>query len=608
MTNAQEIPQERIRNFSIIAHIDHGKSTLADRLLLRTGTITDREFRNQMLDDMDLEQERGITIKAKAVRMIYRAEDGLDYQLNLIDTPGHVDFSYEVSRSLAACQGALLVVDAAQGIEAQTVANAFLALEHELEIIPVLNKIDLSAARPDEVKEELSSTFGYRPGESILASAKTGIGTDEILETVITLVPSPTGEREAPLRALIIDSHYDTYRGVIVYICVKEGRLSKGDEVIFMEKQTKYLIDEVGIFSPGMTPIDTLEAGEVGYLVASIKTIHDVSIGDTVTTRIAPAKSALPGFKNPQPMVFCGIYPADNADFESLRSALERLWLNDSSFTFQPETSEALGFGFRCGFLGLLHMEITQERSERESNLDIVQTAPTVTYEIVTKEGETLRIDSPADLPDTMYIEEIREPVVKANLIVPSEFIGATMKLMDEKRGSLQKTEFLSPTRVQLTYLAPLQEIIIDFYDKLKSATRGYGTLDYQLSSYQLGDLVKLNILVGGEPVDALSIIVHRSVSDRRGRALLRRLKKVIPQHLFQIPLQAAVGAKIIARMNIGALSKNVTAKCYGGDISRKRKLLEKQKEGKKRMKQVGRVNIPQDAFMAVLRLDDEEN
>ncbi len=608
MTNAQEIPQERIRNFSIIAHIDHGKSTLADRLLLRTGTITDREFRNQMLDDMDLEQERGITIKAKAVRMIYRAEDGLDYQLNLIDTPGHVDFSYEVSRSLAACQGALLVVDAAQGIEAQTVANAFLALEHELEIIPVLNKIDLSAARPDEVKEELSSTFGYRPGESILASAKTGIGTDEILETVITLVPSPTGEREAPLRALIIDSHYDTYRGVIVYICVKEGRLSKGDEVIFMEKQTKYLIDEVGIFSPGMTPIDTLEAGEVGYLVASIKTIHDVSIGDTVTTRIAPAKSALPGFKNPQPMVFCGIYPADNADFESLRSALERLWLNDSSFTFQPETSEALGFGFRCGFLGLLHMEITQERIERESNLDIVQTAPTVTYEIVTKEGETLRIDSPADLPDTMYIEEIREPVVKANLIVPSEFIGATMKLMDEKRGSLQKTEFLSPTRVQLTYLAPLQEIIIDFYDKLKSATRGYGTLDYQLSSYQLGDLVKLNILVGGEPVDALSIIVHRSVSDRRGRALLRRLKKVIPQHLFQIPLQAAVGAKIIARMNIGALSKNVTAKCYGGDISRKRKLLEKQKEGKKRMKQVGRVNIPQDAFMAVLRLDDEEN
>ncbi len=608
MTNAQEIPQERIRNFSIIAHIDHGKSTLADRLLLRTGTITEREFRNQMLDEMDLEQERGITIKAKAVRMIYRAEDGLDYQLNLIDTPGHVDFSYEVSRSLAACQGALLVVDAAQGIEAQTVANAFLAIEHELEIIPVLNKIDLPAARPEEVKEELSSTFGYRPGESIVASAKTGIGTDEILETVVTLVPSPTGEREVPLRALIIDSHYDTYRGVIVYICVKEGRLSKGEEVIFMEKQTKYLIDEVGIFSPGMTPTETLEAGEVGYLVASIKTIHDVSIGDTVTTRISPATKALPGFKNPQPMVFCGIYPADNADFESLRSALERLWLNDSSFTFQPETSEALGFGFRCGFLGLLHMEITQERIERESNLDIVQTAPTVTYEIVKKEGEILRIDTPADLPDTMYIEEVREPVVNANLIVPSEFIGATMKLMDEKRGSLQKTEYLSPTRVQLTYHAPLQEIIIDFYDKLKSATRGYGTLDYQFNSYQEGDLVKLNILVGGEPVDALSIIVHRSVSDRRGRALLRRLKKVIPQHLFQIPLQAAVGAKIIARMNIGALSKNVTAKCYGGDISRKRKLLEKQKEGKKRMKQVGRVNIPQDAFMAVLRLDDEEN
>jgi len=600
------IPQERIRNFSIIAHIDHGKSTLADRLLLRTGTITEREFRNQMLDEMDLEQERGITIKAKAVRMIHTAEDGLSYQLNLIDTPGHVDFNYEVSRSLAACQGALLVVDAAQGIEAQTVANAFLAIEHDLEIIPVLNKIDLPAARPDEVKEELQSTFGFRPGESIAASAKTGVGTDEILETVVTLVPPPTGARDVPLRASIIDSHYDTYRGVIVYVCVKEGRLRAGDEILFMQKQSKHLVDEVGIFSPGMKPVDALEAGEVGYIVASIKTIHDVSIGDTVTTRVAGATEPLPGFKNPQPMVFCGMYPADNTDFESLRSALERLWLNDSSFTFQPETSDALGFGFRCGFLGLLHMEITQERIERESGLDLVQTAPTVTYEILRKDGELFKIESPADLPDAMHIEEIREPMVTANLIVPSEFIGATMRLMEEKRGDLQKTEYLSPTRVQLTYEAPLQEIIIDFYDKLKSSTRGYGTLDYQFSRYRKGDLVKLNILVGGDPVDALSIMVHRSVSDRRGRQMLRRLKKVIPQHLFQIPLQAAIGAKVIARMNIGALSKNVTAKCYGGDISRKRKLLEKQKEGKKRMKQVGRVNIPQDAFMAVLRLDDE--
>jgi GTP-binding protein LepA len=600
------IPQERIRNFSIIAHIDHGKSTLADRLLLRTGTITEREFRNQMLDEMDLEQERGITIKAKAVRMIHTAEDGLTYQLNLIDTPGHVDFNYEVSRSLAACQGALLVVDAAQGIEAQTVANAFLAIEHDLEIIQVLNKIDLPAARPDEVKEELQSTFGFRPGESIAASAKTGVGTDEILETVVTLVPPPTGARDVPLRASIIDSHYDTYRGVIVYVCVKEGRLRAGDEILFMQKQSKHLVDEVGIFSPGMKPVDALEAGEVGYIVASIKTIHDVSIGDTVTTRVAGATEPLPGFKNPQPMVFCGMYPADNTDFESLRSALERLWLNDSSFTFQPETSDALGFGFRCGFLGLLHMEITQERIERESGLDLVQTAPTVTYEILRKDGELFKIESPADLPDAMHIEEIREPMVTANLIVPSEFIGATMRLMEEKRGDLQKTEYLSPTRVQLTYEAPLQEIIIDFYDKLKSSTRGYGTLDYQFSRYRKGDLVKLNILVGGDPVDALSIMVHRSVSDRRGRQMLRRLKKVIPQHLFQIPLQAAIGAKVIARMNIGALSKNVTAKCYGGDISRKRKLLEKQKEGKKRMKQVGRVNIPQDAFMAVLRLDDE--
>ncbi len=600
-------PIERIRNFSIVAHIDHGKSTLADRLLLKTETISDRDFENQLLDDMDLEKERGITIKAKSVRMEYTADDGLTYQLNLIDTPGHVDFGYEVSRSLAACEGALLVVDAAQGVEAQTVANAFLAIEGNLEIIPVMNKIDLNTSRPDEIDEEMTQTFGFKKGESIRCSAKSGIGIDELLEAITTFVPHPKGERAAPLQALIFDSHYDEYRGVIVYVCIKQGVLRKGEDVILMSSGRKYLIDDVGVFTPGMTATGILEAGEVGYFFASIKTIHDVRIGDTVTTRLRGSTESLEGFKNPNPMVYCGTYPAESGDYEDLRTALDKLWLNDPSFTFLPESSDALGFGFRCGFLGLLHMEIVQERLERESGISVVQTAPTVTYEILQKDQKTHLIDSPSQLPDVMLVEEIREPIVDAHIIVPTEFIGAVMKLMDEKRGEWKKTDYLSPTRVQMSYEAPLAEIISDFYDKLKSSTRGYGTLDYTFNRYRKDNLVRLNILVNGESVDALSVIIHKDIAERKGRLLLKKLKNVIPRHMFQVALQASIGGKIIARETIRALMKNVTAKCYGGDISRKRKLLEKQKEGKKRMKQVGSVAIPQDAFMAILRLDEED-
>ena len=600
-------PIDRIRNFSIVAHIDHGKSTLADRLLLKTETISEREFKNQLLDDMDLEKERGITIKAKSVRMEYTADDGLTYQLNLIDTPGHVDFGYEVSRSLAACEGALLIVDAAQGVEAQTVANAFLAIEGNLEIIPVMNKIDLQTSRPDEIDEELTQTFGFKKGEAIRCSAKTGVGIDELLEAITTFVPPPKGERAAPLQALIFDSHYDEYRGVIVYVCVKQGVLRKGEDVILMSSGRKYLVDDVGVFTPGMTPTGILEAGEVGYFFASIKTIHDVRIGDTVTSRLSGSTESLAGFKNPSPMVYCGTYPAESGDYEDLRTALDKLWLNDPSFTFLPESSDALGFGFRCGFLGLLHMEIVQERLERESGISVVQTAPTVTYEILQKDQKTLLIDSPSQLPDVMLVEEIREPIVDAHIIVPTEFIGAVMKLMDEKRGEWKKTDYLSPTRVQMSYEAPLAEIISDFYDKLKSSTRGYGTLDYTFNRYRKDNLVRLNILVNGESVDALSVIIHKDIAERKGRLLLKKLKNVIPRHMFQVALQASIGGKIIARETIRALMKNVTAKCYGGDISRKRKLLEKQKKGKKRMKQVGSVAIPQDAFMAILRLDEED-
>ena len=600
-------PTHLIRNFSIVAHIDHGKSTLADRLMLITDTISEREFRNQMLDDMELEQERGITIKAKTVRMEYKADDGNTYQLNLIDTPGHVDFGYEVSRSLAACEGALLVVDAAQGVEAQTVANAFLAIEGNLEIIPVMNKIDLNTARPDEVDEEMAQTFGFKQRESIRCSAKTGLGISEVLEAITTFVPGPSGQRDKPLQALIIDSHYDEFRGVIIYVCIKQGTLKKSEDIVLMSTGRKYNVDEVGVFTPARKATGILEAGEVGYFFASIKTVHDVRIGDTVTTRLSGSTERLEGFKNPNPMVFCGTYPADSGDYEDLRTALDKLWLNDPSFTFVPESSDALGFGFRCGFLGLLHMEIVQERIERESDISVVQTAPTVTYEILMKNGSVLLIDSPSQLPEVMLIEEIREPIVDAHIIVPTEFIGAVMKLMDEKRGEWKKTDYLSPTRVQMSYEAPLAEIISDFYDKLKSSTRGYGTLDYNFCKYRKDALVRLNILVNGDSVDALSVIIHKEIAERTGRQLLKKLKKVIPRHMFQVPLQASIGGKIIARETIRALMKNVTAKCYGGDISRKRKLLEKQKEGKKRMKQVGSVAIPQDAFMAILRLDDEE-
>lgn len=602
------VPLSRIRNFSIIAHIDHGKSTLADRLLLRTRTIDERQFHDQVLDDMELEQERGITIKARAVRMLYTADDGLEYQLNLIDTPGHVDFSYEVSRSLAACQGALLVVDAAQGVEAQTVANTFLALEGDLEIVPVMNKIDLVNARPEEVELELEQTFGFKVGESFRCSAKAGIGIDELLEAIVMLVPAPNGDPASTFRALIFDSHYDAYRGVTIYVSVKDGSIRPGDTIKLMATGGEYDVSEVGVFSPKMNPIDELRTGEVGYVLASIKTIHDVKIGDTVTSARAAASEPLAGFENPQPMVFCGVYPTENGDYDALRKALEKLWLNDSSFVYTPETSEALGFGFRCGFLGLLHMEITQERLERESGIAVVQTAPTVTYEVVSQKKGVHLIDSPSALPEGHDLIEIREPIVSAHLILPSEYLGTVMKLLEDRRATFQKTEFLSAIRVQLSYMVPLAELVQDFYDKLKSATRGYGTLDYTFLRYEKDSLVKLNVLVAGAPVDALSTICHRDVAERRGRALLKKLKEVIPRHMFQVPLQTAIGARVVARENIPAMSKNVTAKCYGGDVSRKRKLLEKQKEGKRRLKQVGRVQIPQDAFLAVLRLSDDDS
>jgi GTP-binding protein LepA len=601
------VDQAHIRNFCIIAHIDHGKSTLADRLLLRTGTITAREFsHDQVLDDMDLERERGITIKAKAVSM-HQVHAGQEYLLNLIDTPGHVDFSYEVARSLVACQGALLVVDAAQGVEAQTIANANLALEAGLTIVPVLNKIDLSNARPDEVIEEMGNTLGIIPGEVIRASAKAGIGTDEILAAVVERIPPPPGDPTGRLRALVFDSVYDDFRGVIVYVRVVDGVLRPGAEIVMMGTTRSYEIEEVGRFTPKMAPLPVLQTGEVGYLIANIKTIRDVKIGDTVTERKSPAAEVLPGYREPLPMVFCGLYPSQNTEFEFLRTALEKLRLNDSSFSFVPETSGALGFGFRCGFLGLLHMEVVQERLERESGVEIVQTAPNTTYEIVLRGGAVIRIESPVQFPDAGRIEELREPIVHAQIVLPAAYIGAIMKLAEERRAKYMKTDYLSPTRVLIQYEIPLAEIITDFHDKLKSITRGYGTLDYEVIGYRPADLVKLEILVAGKPVDALSVICHRETAEIRGRKLIKRLRKEIPRHLFEIPLQAAIGAKVIARETISPLRKNVIAKCYGGDITRKRKLLERQKEGKKRMKNVGSVEIPQEAFLSVLRLEDED-
>ncbi len=594
---------KQIRNFCIIAHIDHGKSTLADCLLKKAKAVSPRKFRDQMLDNMDLERERGITIKASAVTLDY-VKDGETYSLNLIDTPGHVDFSYEVSRSLSACEGALLLVDAAQGIEAQTLTNMYMAMEKDLEIIPVLSKIDIKSARPEEVSEEIVHILGVKDEEVLSVSAKTGQGIEDIFDAIIKKMPAPEGDTDAPLRALIFDSVYDDYRGVIVYIRVFDGSVKVGDSIFMMKTGRSFEVTELGVFRPDMTRVNELSAGSVGYCTSSIKSIHDVHIGDTITLSKKRSTVALPGYRKPLPMVFCGLYPTDNTGFMPLRDAIERLWINDSSFSFEPETSQALGFGFRCGFLGLLHMEIVQERLERESKVGLVQTAPTVTYEILTHDGRVINIDNPEKLPSVGTIKEFREPVVEAKIILPSEYIGAIMQLVDDRRATYKSTEYLSDKRAILTYEIPLGEIIFDFYDKLKSMTRGFGTLDYEFVAYKPSDLVKLDILVAGKKVDALSCIVHKKKAEVKGRKLVQNLKKDISRHMFEIPIQAAIGGRVIARETIRQMSKNVTAKCYGGDVTRKRKLLEKQKEGKKRMKNVGSVEIPQSAFLSVLSTD----
>jgi GTP-binding protein LepA len=600
----------QIRNFSIIAHIDHGKSTLSDRLLMRAGAITEREFQNQILDDMDLERERGITIKASAVTVFHDhkvpgSETAEQYMLNFIDTPGHVDFHYEVQKALQACEGAILVVDATQGVQAQTVANAYAALEVGLEIIPVINKIDLPSAQPEVVAEEIEQVLGFPAEDAILVSAKTGQGIDELITKLCDQLPPPKGKPDQPLRALIFDSIYDDYRGVIVYVRVVDGELRKGQRMRLMGNEKEYQVTDLGKLMPRPKQVDRIGTGEVGFLVGAIKDLHDVRIGDTVTDAQNPAPEALPGYKPIQQMVFCDFYPGGKTQYDELRDAMDRLQLNDSSFTFAPENSDALGFGFRCGFLGLLHMEIIQERLEREFNIEVVQTAPTVTYEIALTDGTTKRIDSPSELPNPTHIAEIREPYILNNLILPADSVGAMMKLCEDRRGIYKKTEYIGATRVLLQYEMPLAEVIFDFYDRLKSSTRGYGTMDFEVIGFRVGNLVKLDILVNGDRVDALSVIVHRDHAEARGRRLLVRLKEEIDRHLFEIPLQAAIGGKVIARETIKSMGKNVTAKCYGGDITRKRKLLEKQKEGKKRMKRVGSVDIPQEAFMAILEPGD---
>jgi len=594
-----------IRDFSIVAHIDHGKSTLADQLLLQSGAITQREFREQLLDDMDLERERGITIKARAVAINYTL-DGQVYELNLIDTPGHVDFHYEVSRSLAACEGAILLVDATQGVQAQTVANAVLAVGNDLTVVPVLNKIDMQAARPEEIKEEIMHTLGIDPAEILAISAKTGQGVPDVFRAIIERVPHPSGDPSGPLRALIFDSKFDDYQGVITYVRVVDGALKVGQKIRLMAGGTDHEVTGLGQFRPREIACDELGVGQVGYVIANLKQLSDVRIGDTITQVPGGAEVALEGYHEPVQVVFCGLFPASHNQFDDLRTALQKLALNDSSFSFEPETSDALGFGFRCGFLGMLHMEIVQQRLERESNLALVQTAPNVTYEIVTRKGETLHISNPTRIPDPGDIEEFREPIAKVNFILPADCIGAIMQLCEDRRGFFIKTEYLSPTRAILTYELPLAEMIYDLYDKLKSATRGYGTMDYELIGYRAGDLCRLDIVVAGQKVDALSVVVHRAHADRRGRKLVRKLKGEIDRHQFEVAIQAAIGSRVIARETISALRKNVTAKCYGGDITRKRKLLEKQKEGKKRMKQVGNVEISQDAFLSVL--DDTDD
>ncbi len=589
-----------IRNFSIIAHIDHGKSTLADRLLERTGTISKREMREQFLDDMDLEREMGITIKANRAT-VKHVHNGREHMLNLIDTPGHVDFHYEVSRAMAACEGVLLLVDATQGVQAQTVANAYLAVEANLDIILVINKIDLPSAHPDEVALEVEQILGLAAEDAVYTSAKTGEGLEKLLDAICEKIPPPRGRLDARLRALIYDAKPDPHRGVISHIRVVDGAVKRGDKIRMMAAGREHIVTEVGKYTPKPTTLNTLGAGEVGYLVAGIKTIADVNIGDTITIAQNPAEDQLPGYEPPSQMVFCDFYPGPGTETADLREAMERLWLNDSSFTYDPATSDALGIGFRCGFLGLLHMKIIQERLERESDVNLVQTAPTVTYEIALNDETVVHIQSPSEMPDPSRITEIREPFCTANVIIPAEYIGALMSLALDRRGVHKKTEYLSPTRVMITYEFPLGEIIYDFYDKLKSCTRGYGTVDYEVSEFRGGQLVKMDVLVNGIAVDALSVIVHRDKAARRGRNLITRLKKEIARHMFEIPLQAAIGAKVIARETIKAYRKNVTAKCYGGDVSRKRKLLEKQKEGKKRMKNVGNVEIPQEAFMSIL-------
>ena len=597
--------QKHIRNFSIIAHIDHGKSTIADRLIEYTGTLSEREMEAQVLDSMDLERERGITIKAQTVRLDYRGEDGELYELNLIDTPGHVDFNYEVSRSLAACEGALLVVDAAQGVEAQTLANVYLALEHDLEIVPVINKIDLPSAEPERVKNEIEDTIGLDASAAVLTSAKTGLGIKEVLDAVVAYIPPPEGDPDAPLRALIFDSYFDPYKGVIANVRIKEGTIKKGMKLKLMATGKTFDVTDVGCFRP--QPVDTgeLGTGEVGFIAGALKDVRDVRVGDTVTSAERPASEALPGYRGVTPMVFCGLYPEDSKDYDNLREALEKLQLNDAALVFEPETSIALGFGFRCGFLGLLHMDVIQERLEREYNLGLIMTAPSVVYHVYRTDGTMREVSNPADLPPQTEIDHIEEPCVKATVIVPKDYVGAVMEISQEKRGVFQTMDYLDATRVMVLYHIPLNEILYDYFDRLKSATRGYASLDYELIDYQTSNLVKLDILLNGDGVDALSTIVHRDRAAQRGRQLATKLKEIIPQQMFEIPIQAAIGSKIIARENVRARRKDVLAKCYGGDITRKRKLLEKQKEGKKRMKAVGSVELPQEAFMAVLKIDE---
>ena len=599
-----DVPVSRIRNFSIIAHIDHGKSTLADRLLQVTNTVQAREMKEQFLDSMDLERERGITIKLQAARMNYTAQDGQNYVLNLIDTPGHVDFSYEVSRSLAACEGALLVVDASQGVEAQTLANVYLALEHNLEIIPVLNKIDLPGAEPERVRQEVEEVVGLDCSGAILASAKEGIGVAEILESIVTLVPPPADTVSEPLRALIFDSYYDAYRGVIVYFRVMDGRVQKGDRVKLMASGKEFIVDELGVLSPNQVPVAELHAGEVGYISAGIRSVEDARVGDTITQSLVPAKTPLPGYVEAKPMVFCGMFPTDADQFEDLREALEKLKLSDAALHYEPETSSAMGFGFRCGFLGLLHMEIVQERLEREYNLDLITTAPSVVYQVTTVKGEVLYIDNPSKLPDPQQREKIEEPYVQVDMITPEEFVGTLMELSQNRRGVFKDMKYLTPGRTTLIYDLPLAEVAMDFFDQMKSRSRGYASMEYQLIGYRENPLVKLDIMINGDPVDPLATIVHRDKAYGVGRALTEKLKELIPRHQFKIPIQAAIGSKIIASEQISAIRKDVLAKCYGGDISRKKKLLQKQAKGKKRMKSIGTVDVPQEAFMAVLQLE----